>query len=245
MRWKWTWVSVLGSLVAACDSGGDDAVGNGDGSAMTRSEVCAVTACDRERRGCLYAVDDQCDECHDVCGELARSEGDASCFESCDSLCDASTCYDGPCNDTCVERGFVFSLPSRSDPAVHDACMRVVERDISCGYDDRPMDCDRASHVVRVEVAMAWDCNVGVACEEDSSACYADLPPGTLGEVGCAALQSACGETCNPDWRGWMNEIESWLRDDVVDAVHTCFRERICDDLARCEEAWENATFGD
>jgi hypothetical protein len=240
MRGGWTWIVLPGLAWGAC--GAED--GPGDGSPMARRETCAATVCELERQDCRERTSRRCDDCFDICAEQAFYDGNAGCFDSCTDLCDSSSCSVGWCDDTCAERRFVFTLPSRSDPAVYESCLRAEQYDRTCGFEVTESGCDRRSRTLRTEVAAAWDCHVALACDQDGSPCYAELPPGTLGDEGCAAVALACGQVCNPAWRDQFNRLSAWWREDVVEALRGCFVEPDCDDLVNCVDAWQDALWG-
>lgn len=106
------------------------------------------------------------------------------------------------------------------------------------------MDCERLSHVLRTEVADAWNCRAALPCDDSTAACYSDLLPGNLGAETCAVISTTCALECDPGLRVELDRTTSWWRDDVVAALRTCLAEPVCDDLLRCLEAWHAATSG-
>ena len=241
MRPRTTCIAALALLAGACAEALDTAPA---GSPMCRHDTCTETVCEGQRRECRTNADQRCDDCQDACAEIPADDANADCLQDCERACDSRSCYERWCDPSCARHSFAFELPSDTDPAVLESCLRKAEYDRACGEQAAFPDCERLSRVLRTDVALAWDCRVALPCGTDASACYDHLPPGTLGDESCFAIAAACEAECDPGWRTDLNAASRWWRHDVAAALRYCYAIPDCDDLLRCLEAWHRATLG-
>lgn len=161
----------------------------------------------------------------------------SSCSVSCGSDC-SNACSDEP---ACLESKPAFSLPQQANLEIEAACARAVERDQVCAESVIAVGCEHWARVERPEVVASYACISESACGGDVEPCKP--PAGTLGDELCDAGTAACGhEVCEPEFRDQFNRNSGWLRDDVADALRTCFSGP-CSFQEQCVNAWWAAVY--
>ncbi|MBX3221506.1 MAG: hypothetical protein KF795_13370 [Labilithrix sp.] len=200
---------------------------------MTVEKVCLETQCDaRHRRD-----GEACSRCMDACLDASFScDPSRSCSISCGR---ASTCSDDD-RAACNKEGFRGELGTHSNAEVEAACTRYFDHLASCNLAVPGRDvsvCSAWAKVERLEVAKIYDCSIAQGCSGDPTACR--LPPTTLGDELCGALDGACEETiCSAETRAGLNDLGAWLRDDVTAAAKKCAAQASCTDAQDCLTAW-------
>lgn len=187
----------------------------------------------------------------------SESRACASCRSACFSAgydCDPSDACDYSCDDIapcgdweseCVEEGFEVELPNNPSDAIRSECGALDDHLAACGFADaiQPGDCQHFAITERPAVADYYACMATLSCEEfteESSRCT--LEPSTFGDEFCGRMETVCpGGGCGPGDSETLNELGTFLRDDVTDGAIRCAGEDVCQDAVDCFAVWADA----
>jgi len=237
MHIRAVWFALIASFVAACGSSAGDGASSGAEDppvvpeapdVMRRSDVCIKDAC--------TACEIACDECLSTCFEAMVGSGEViDCHSSCSYSCSGDCTSSCSGEVACLESLPGFALPQHADKEIEAACDRAVARDQSCGETNLANDCAHYARIERPEVVASYDCFSETPCGEPTDACH---PAATLlGDELCDVLTSACAVECDPEHVVALNTNAGWLRDDVIEALRTCWSDS-CTFVTDCVDAW-------